>query len=88
LKKKAIRCIIILAINEKRCVMLERRLKAARYLAGINQGEIAELLDVSYRTVGNWETGVTEPKASEIRKFAAECGVQISFLMPDKENSI
>ena len=41
-------------------------LKAARVNAGLTQKEAAEALKVSNKTLGNWENGVSAPKADKI----------------------
>lgn len=43
--------------------MLRRR-------TGLTQVELGFLLDVSAQTIFRWETGSSEPSASEIRKLA------------------
>lgn len=44
-------------------------LRAARVNAGYGQKEAAELLDVSNKTLCNWEKGISMPKADKIDKI-------------------
>lgn len=48
-------------------------IRAARERAGLTQGQLAQRLGVTQRTVGNWERGATVPKsrAAAIRAFLA-----------------
>jgi len=38
------------------------RIRAARERRGLTQEELAAMLGVGYKTVGNWERNVTDPK--------------------------
>lgn len=41
------------------------QIKAARQRAGLTQGELAQRVGVSLRTVGNWERGESNPRSHE-----------------------
>jgi transcriptional regulator with XRE-family HTH domain len=41
--------------------MTDSELRALRRAAGLTQKEIAQSLDVTTRTIKNWESGATEP---------------------------
>jgi transcriptional regulator with XRE-family HTH domain len=46
--------------------MLKISLEAARVNAGLSQKEAAEKLNVSNKTLGNWENGKAYPSAAKI----------------------
>lgn len=67
-------------------------LRAARVNAGYSQKEAADLLEVSNKTLGNWENGITFPPADKIIAICNLYGVSydnLNFLPTDslKANS-
>ena len=67
-------------------------LRAARVNAGYSQKEAADLLEVSNKTLGNWENGITFPSADKIIAICNLYGVSydnLNFLPTDslKANS-
>lgn len=57
------------------------RLRKAREHAGLEQGALAERIDVSRQTVGNYELGRTpRPKKLIVRQWALACGVNFDWL--------
>lgn len=63
--------------------MVKITLKAARVNAGYDQKTAAKLLGVSNTTLGNWENGISFPKADQIEKICKLYGVtydQLNFL--------
>lgn len=67
-------------------------LRAARVNAGYSQKEAADLLEVSNKTLGNWENGITFPPADKIIAICNLYGVSydnLNFLPADslKANS-
>ena len=46
--------------------MIKITLAAARVNAGLSQGEAAKKLNVSNKTINNWEKGKSIPKADKI----------------------
>ena len=61
-------------------------LKAARVNAGYTQKEVAKILKVSNKTVGNWENGTSFPRADQIDALCELYGVPydgIKFLPND-----
>lgn len=44
-------------------------MRRARLRKGISQGELARLLGITRMTVWRWETGLTEPRKSDIEKL-------------------
>ena len=62
-------------------------LEAARVNAKLTQKELAEILGISNVTVVNWEKGITEPSASQLRKISELSGIPLDFIfVPDKFN--
>ena len=55
-------------------------LKALRDAEGLSQAELAELVGVSSRQVGRWETGESEPLASLIPKICRALGCSLDQL--------
>src|SRR5690242_14936228 len=51
---------------------------------GLTQAGLAALLGVSRRAVGEWETGLTYPKAEHLQHFIALC-VQQHIFAPERE---
>jgi len=49
--------------------MLNKNLKSLREEKGITQVELAKILNVSYKTISHYETGVSEPPISIIIKL-------------------
>ena len=63
--------------------MVQFTLKAARVNAGLSQKAAASHLDVSNKTLGNWENGITFPPADKISVICDLYGVpydQLNFL--------
>ncbi|MGN1213189.1 MAG: helix-turn-helix domain-containing protein [Christensenellales bacterium] len=52
-----------------------------RKQAKISQKELAEKIGVTQRSIGFWETGVNEPKASYIVALAKYFGVSADYLL-------
>src|SRR5437868_6128097 len=61
------------------------RLRKARELAALEQGELASRIGVSRGTVSNYELGrgTRPPKRIVLRAWAAECHVPYSWLVDD-----
>jgi len=51
---------------------LAKRLRAARLLADLEQGAIADRIGVARTTVSNWERGLSEPSATHFVRWAKE----------------
>lgn len=49
---------------------LQISLAAARVNAGMTQSEVAQIMHVSNKTVGNWETGKVVPGIPEVEMLA------------------
>jgi transcriptional regulator with XRE-family HTH domain len=61
-------------------VLLRHRLRIAREFAGLEQEELAMLMGVSRKTVGNTETGRVKPRPITLRAWAFHCGVPLGWL--------
>jgi transcriptional regulator with XRE-family HTH domain len=55
---------------------------------GLTQAGLAALLGVTRRAVGEWETGLTYPKAEHLQHFIALCVRQHVFAPERKEEEI
>lgn len=55
-------------------------LEAARVNAHLTQKELAKIMGVSKYTVGNWESGKTEPTLSQVRKICEISGIPLDFI--------
>lgn len=51
--------------------MAKISLKAARVNTGLSQKEAAALLEISNKTLSNWENGETFPSAEKIERLCA-----------------
>lgn len=57
------------------------RLRKAREAAALDQAELAERIDVSRRTIGNYEAGRVEPRMIVLKQWALATGVDLSWLL-------
>ena len=53
---------------------------ACRVNAKLNQREFADKMGVSLATVVNWESGKTEPTASQLRTISQLSGIPMDFI--------
>ncbi len=53
---------------------------ACRVNAELNQREFADKMGVSLATVVNWESGKTEPTASQLRTISQLSGIPMDFI--------
>ena len=56
------------------------RLRKAREHAGVSTDEMAAVLEVSVRTIGNYENERTPVKGPVIKEWAMRCGVPYEWL--------
>lgn len=56
------------------------RLRKAREVSGMDQGELAEAMGVSRKTIGNNESGGVTPRKIVIRAWALATGVDAEWL--------
>ena len=67
-------------------MVMKISLRAARVNAGYSQKEAAQRLEISNKTLGNWEKGITFPPADKILAICALYGVSydnLNFLPND-----
>ena len=69
------------APEDKSRPALGLRLKALRRKAGLTQFELATEIDVHEMTLRRWESGLREPRASEIAKLCEVLGVSEAELL-------
>lgn len=61
-------------------------LKLFRRQSGIGQAKLAEMLNISPKTISHWETGYTEPCIAELVKLADVFDVTIDELVGRLDN--
>ncbi len=59
-------------------------LKACRANADKNQREWAEILGVGLNTIVSWESGNTEPSATQLQEISRLSGVPMDFIFIPK----
>ena len=59
-------------------------LRDARWLSGLTQGDVAKALGVTPMTVRHWETGKTEPKATQFLQLCALYGQTVDGIFLPK----
>ena len=65
--------------------MLNENLKRVREEKGITQSDVANAAKTTAKTVMNWESGKTEPKASELVSVAKRLNVSVNELLGETE---
>jgi transcriptional regulator with XRE-family HTH domain len=61
-------------------VTVGHRIRIAREYAGLEQGQLAELADMSRTTVVNYEAGHRQPRRLYLRSIAQATGVDVGWL--------
>lgn len=69
-------------------ITLARRLYLARDEAGLTQKELAERIDVSKRSVVNYEGGETAPRRHVVVAWALATGVPAEYLLDGRDDMI
>ena len=64
--------------------MINERIRELRELKEFKQEELAKMINVTTQTYYKWESGKTEPKASQIEKLADALGVSIIDIFKEK----
>jgi transcriptional regulator with XRE-family HTH domain len=59
----------------------KENLKGLRMAKGIGQAKLAELFNISVKTVSHWETGYTEPSVSQLIQLADYFDVSLDELL-------
>ncbi|MEZ8297349.1 helix-turn-helix domain-containing protein [Vibrio splendidus] len=67
--------------------MLNENIKRLREEKGVTQLDMAQAVGTSTKTVMNWESGKTEPKASELVTIAKRLGVSVNEVLGQKESA-
>ncbi len=63
-------------------------IKQKRIEKGYTQQQLAEIMNVSQKTVSRWETGYNMPDISLLSSLSAELGVSVSSLLAGEEKPI
>lgn len=62
-------------------------LRAARVNAGYTISDVAKRLNISEKTLGNWETGETEPKVTQYFSLCDLYGTPVDgIILPTKSS--
>lgn len=64
--------------------MLNEKIRLVREAKGMTRKEVAEGVQTTDKTVMNWESGKTEPKASELKMLAETMGITINELLGEE----
>jgi transcriptional regulator with XRE-family HTH domain len=75
--------------RDNREKIIATRMKEARRLSGLSQGQAAKMMDMHRPTISEIEAGNRRVSAAELSRFAEIYDVDASFLMgegPDKMN--
>lgn len=63
------------------------RIGEAREARGWTQAQLAQALGTTQQTVQRWESGQTDPKASQVKAVSEALGITVSFLLGVDEGS-
>lgn len=66
-------------------MMLGKRIKASRKAKGWTQSELAQRLGVKDKTIADWESEKSEPRASRLANLAGVLGVPLLWLIAGGE---
>ena len=61
-------------------IQVRHRLRIAREYAGLDQGQLADLIGVSRNTISNAECGAVQARKIVINAWALACGVPASWI--------
>lgn len=67
---------------------IARRIRDARTLAGLSQGQVAKMLDMHRPTISEIEAGNRRVSANEISRFAEIFDVSTSYLLAESPDKI
>ncbi len=71
-------------LNSRRA-LIAARLRAAREMAGLSQGQVAKLMGLHRPTISEAEAGRRRIPAEELAEFARIYAVSVSWLVGDRE---
>lgn len=60
-----------------------QRIKAARIDAGLTQSALADMLDIPYQSIGQWERDLRNPKKETLQRIAFALKVPLRSLLGD-----
>ena len=66
--------------------MFSIKLKEIRESKGLSQKQLANSLDVSQGSVGNWESGIRQPNFDMLKKIADFFGISTDYFFGESEN--
>ena len=69
-------------------VLVAQRLKEARKMAGISQGQVARMLGLHRPTVSEIEAGNRRVSADELTRFSEIYDVSVAWLLGDAPNKL
>ncbi|MEO8062139.1 MAG: helix-turn-helix transcriptional regulator [Pseudomonadota bacterium] len=75
-------------IQESRRAAMAMRLREARKVAGLSQGQVAKLLAMHRPTISEIEAGNRRVSAEELAKFAETYDVTVSWLLGDSADQL
>ena len=68
--------------------MFSTRIRSIREKKSLHQIDVAEMAKVTLQTYQKWESGKTEPKATQIAMLAQGLGIPIEALFQDNELTV
>lgn len=68
--------------------MFSTRIRSIREQKSLHQIDVAEMAKVTLQTYQKWESGKTEPKATQIEMLAQGLGIPIEALFQDSELTV
>ena len=68
--------------------IIGNRIKALRLEKGLTQTEFADILEVSFQAVSNWERGISPPDLENLIRISSYFGVLTDYFLRPEENSL
>lgn len=56
-------------------------IRQARKARNWTQEQLADAVGTTQQTINRWESGITEPKVSDLKKISSALGITLSFLL-------
>ena len=60
------------------------KIKAARKQKGLTQKELAEMLEIAFPMISQWEHNTSNPKLSTLQRIADALEIPVDMLLPDE----
>lgn len=76
------------AVGDTQRALIAARLREARKLAGLSQGQVAKLLDMHRPSVSEIEAGHRRVSADELAQFAKIYDVTVSWLLAEASDQL